>query len=85
MDQRKNGTVAHIETAPGNVIVVPTWMLDPVACIGMELGRPGVSVNAFAPTRLDSRFGSISPATNSRRPLANTISRRSGALFIIGA
>ncbi|WP_155132662.1 hypothetical protein [Roseibium sp. RKSG952] len=41
VDQRKRGAVAHIETASGNVIVIPTWMLDPIACAGMEIGEPG--------------------------------------------
>jgi hypothetical protein len=37
------GQVVHIEVAPGVVTVVAAWMLDPVACAGMELGPPRVS------------------------------------------
>jgi hypothetical protein len=39
--------VAHIDTAPGNVIVIPTWMLDPIACAGMEIGEPRASLEAL--------------------------------------
>lgn len=37
-----------MEAAPGIVIVVPAWMLDPVICAGMELGPPRVAVTALA-------------------------------------
>lgn len=47
VDQRKGGAVAHIETAPGNVIVIPMWMLDPIACAGMEIGEPRASLEAL--------------------------------------
>lgn len=47
IDRRKDGSVAHVETAPGNVIVIPTWMLDPIACAGMEIGEPQVSLKAL--------------------------------------
>ena len=33
--------------APGVVIVVAAWMLDPVACAGMALGAPRVAVSAL--------------------------------------
>jgi hypothetical protein len=33
--------------APGVVIVVATWMLDPVACAGMQMGVPHVSATAL--------------------------------------
>ena len=33
--------------APGNVTVIPVWMLDPVACTGMEIGEPRVSLDAL--------------------------------------
>src|SRR5712672_321059 len=38
----------HVEVAPGVVIVVAAWMLDPAACAGMELGAPRVAVSALA-------------------------------------
>ncbi|AEH82166.1 hypothetical protein SM11_pC1093 (plasmid) [Sinorhizobium meliloti SM11] len=47
VDHRKGGAVAHIETTPGNVIVIPTWMLDPIACAGMEIGEPRASLEAL--------------------------------------
>ena len=28
----------HIEVEPGNVVVVPAWMLDRLACSAMALG-----------------------------------------------
>jgi hypothetical protein len=37
----------HVETAPGVIVVVAAWMLDPVACVGMELGYPRVSISAL--------------------------------------
>jgi hypothetical protein len=47
VDRRKGGAVAHIETAPGIFIVIQTWMLDPIACAGMKIGEPRVSLNAL--------------------------------------
>ncbi|WP_234705040.1 hypothetical protein [Sinorhizobium meliloti] len=47
VDHRKGGAVAHIETTPGDVIVIPTWMLDPIACAGMEIGEPRASLEAL--------------------------------------
>ncbi len=47
VDQRSSGAVAHIETAPGHVIVIPTWMLDAIACTGMEIDEPRVSLDAL--------------------------------------
>lgn len=44
---REGGAVAHVETAPGNVIVIPTWMLDPIAYAGMEIGKPRASLEAL--------------------------------------
>jgi len=28
--------VARVEAAPGHVVMVSTWMLDPVACVGIR-------------------------------------------------
>ncbi|WP_457661362.1 hypothetical protein [Sinorhizobium medicae] len=47
VDHREGGAVAHVETAPGNVIVIPTWMLDPIAYAGMEIGKPRASLEAL--------------------------------------
>ena len=47
-ERRAGGEVVHIEAASGVVTVVPAWMLDPVACAGMELGPPRVSAAALA-------------------------------------
>ena len=41
------GAVVHVEAAPGVVIVVAAWMLDPAACAGMALGAPRVAVAAL--------------------------------------
>jgi len=37
-EQRAGGRVVHVEVAPGVVIVLAAWMLDPAACAGMEIG-----------------------------------------------
>ena len=42
-ERRAGGEVVHVEVAPGVVIVVAAWMLDPAACAGMALGAPRVS------------------------------------------
>lgn len=42
------GAVVYVETAPGVVILIAAWMLDPLACAGMELGAPRVTVEALA-------------------------------------
>jgi hypothetical protein len=46
-ETRQSGAVVHVEVAPGVVIVVAAWMLDPVACAGQELGPPHVSLAAL--------------------------------------
>src|SRR5947209_12652114 len=46
-EQRVGGQFVHVETAPGVVTVVAAWMLDPVACAGMEIGAPRVAVTAL--------------------------------------
>src|SRR5215203_2030324 len=48
LERRAGGEVVHVEVAPGIVIVVAAWMLDPAACAGMELGAPRVAVSALA-------------------------------------
>src|SRR5260221_11103201 len=35
--RRAGGAVVHVEVAPGIVIGVAAWMLDPAACAGMAL------------------------------------------------
>ena len=34
MERRAGGEVVQVEVAPGVVIVVAAWMLDPAACAG---------------------------------------------------
>jgi len=46
-EQRAAGPVAHVETAPGVVIVVAAWLLDPIICAGMQIGAPRVCVTAL--------------------------------------
>ncbi len=46
-ERRADGEVANLEAAPRIVVVVRAWMLDPVACAGMEIGPARVSVGAL--------------------------------------
>lgn len=46
-EARANGRLFFIEAAPGIVTVLPEWMLDPVACAGMEMGTPQLTVDAL--------------------------------------
>ena len=46
-DQRKHGRFVHVEVAPGVITVVAAWMLDPAACVGMEISEPRVAVGAL--------------------------------------
>ncbi len=46
-ERRAGGEVVHVEVAPGVVIVVAAWMLDPAACAGMGFGAPRVEVSAL--------------------------------------
>jgi len=48
VERRAGGDVVHVEVAPGVVIVVTAWMLDPAACAGMALGAPRVTLAALA-------------------------------------
>jgi hypothetical protein len=48
VEHRAGGEVVHVELAPGTVVVVPAWMLDPAACAGMEFGAPRVTISALA-------------------------------------
>src|SRR5215831_16815934 len=48
VERRAGGDVVHVEVAPGVVIVVAGWMLDPAACAGMSLGAPRVTLAALA-------------------------------------
>lgn len=47
VDQSRNGAVARLEAAPGHVVMVSTWMLDPIACVGMAIGEARVSLEAL--------------------------------------
>ena len=46
-EQRLAGRFVHIGTTPGVVTVVAAWMLNPVACAGMEIGVPRTAVLAL--------------------------------------
>jgi hypothetical protein len=46
-EQRASGRVVHVETAPGVIIVLAAWMLDPAACAGMEIGAPHAEAAAL--------------------------------------
>src|SRR6266478_9066133 len=48
VERRAGGDIVHVEVAPGVVIVVAAWMLDPAACAGMGLGAPRVTLAALA-------------------------------------
>ncbi len=47
-EQRAGGRVVHVEAAPGVIIVVAAWMLDPAACTGMKIGAPRADVAALS-------------------------------------
>jgi hypothetical protein len=47
-ERRVTGEVVHVEVAPGVVIVVPGWMLDPIACARLGVGTPQVAISALA-------------------------------------
>ena len=46
-ERRATGELVHVEVAPGVVLAVAGWMLDPVKCAAMLLGPPRVSVEAL--------------------------------------
>jgi hypothetical protein len=46
-EQRAAGQFVHIEAAPGLIIALAAWMLDPVACAGMGMGAPRAAVTAL--------------------------------------
>lgn len=46
-EQRHKGSVIHVEASPGIVTKIAAWMLDPIACAGMEAGQPRVSATAL--------------------------------------
>jgi hypothetical protein len=46
-ERRASGEVVHVEAAPGVVTVVAAWMLEPLACAGMEIGAPRVALAAL--------------------------------------
>ena len=46
--RRSGHGVVHVGVAPGIVMVVAAWMLDLVACAGMEVGPPCAAVPALA-------------------------------------
>jgi hypothetical protein len=46
-ERRAGGEFVHVEAAPGVVIVVAAWMLDPAACAGMTSGAPRLSISAL--------------------------------------
>src|SRR5258705_3460846 len=48
VERRAGGDVVHVEVAPGIVIVMAAWMLDPAACAGMALGAQRVTLAALA-------------------------------------
>jgi hypothetical protein len=50
-EQRVAGRFVHVEAAPGVIIVLAAWMLDPVACAGMEIGAPRAAVTALSDLR----------------------------------
>src|ERR1700694_6005108 len=47
-EQRVAGRCVHVEAEPGVIISVAAWMLDPVACAGMEIGVPRATVAALS-------------------------------------
>lgn len=39
--------MVHVEAAPGVVVVLAGWMLDAVACAGMDIGAPRADIAAL--------------------------------------
>jgi hypothetical protein len=60
-ERRAEGDVVHVEVAPGIVIIVAAWMLDPAACVGMEVGLPRVAVSALADLHWSAPLGGVRP------------------------
>src|SRR5271166_3771033 len=48
---RTGARLSYVEAASGVVIVLPSWMLDPGACVGMRLGAPQVDIVALKDLR----------------------------------
>src|SRR5579863_5234544 len=44
---RAGARLSYVEAEPGVIVVLPTWMLDPVACNDMTLGEPYAEVGAL--------------------------------------
>src|SRR6266478_2967135 len=66
VERRAGGDVVHVEVAPGVVIVVTAWMLDPAACAGMALGAPRVTLAALAELHFVRRAGSRKGPTHKK-------------------
>lgn len=50
--ERRSGVdVVVVEEEPGAAFVVAAWMLDPAACVGMEIGAPRVCLEALIDLR----------------------------------
>jgi hypothetical protein len=45
---RAGSRIAYVEAAPGVVVVLAAWMLDPAACASMKIGAPHVDVAALS-------------------------------------
>ena len=39
--------LSYVEAKPGAMVVLPSWMLDPIVCNDMALGEPHVDVEAL--------------------------------------
>jgi hypothetical protein len=46
-ERRRGSQCVHMEASPGAVTAVAAWMLDPIACVGMSIGSPRVTVSAL--------------------------------------
>ena len=45
--RRPEGDFIHVEVRSGVVLLVPNWMTDPAACVGMDLQAPRVGIVAL--------------------------------------
>ena len=64
IEQRADGFLASVEVEPELIIKIPTWMLDPASCAGMEIGAPRASRAALAALHkllVDQGFRQSSP------------------------
>jgi len=46
-ERRRGNQCVHVEASPGVIVAIAAWMLDPIACAGMAIGAPRLTVSAL--------------------------------------